>query len=61
MILLNEFFILINIVIFCYGLTSTTLSTCANEKKVLKLDIRQRVSLLEQGSTIEDIDGYALC
>ena len=41
--------------------TNTTINTCANEKKVLKLDIRLRVSQLADGSTIEDIDAYALC
>ncbi|KAM3142812.1 hypothetical protein pb186bvf_005196 [Paramecium bursaria] len=45
----------------CYGQTSTTINTCSNEKKVLKLDVRQRVRLLAQGSTIEDLDAFAIC
>ena len=61
MILLQKLFFLSSILMICKAQTSTTLNTCANEKKVFKLDIRQRVSLLEEGSTIEDIDGYALC
>ncbi|KAM3142775.1 hypothetical protein pb186bvf_005159 [Paramecium bursaria] len=42
----------------CFAQTQTSLNSCANEKKVFKLDIRQ---LVAQGSTIEDIDAYALC
>ena len=44
-----------------YAQISTSFNTCANEKKVFKLDIRARVEQLPLGSTIEDIDAYAMC
>ncbi|KAM3142756.1 hypothetical protein pb186bvf_005140 [Paramecium bursaria] len=49
---------LIFILSVCYAQTQTSLNSCANEKKVFKLDIRQRVP---SGGTIEQINALALC
>ncbi|KAM3142725.1 hypothetical protein pb186bvf_005109 [Paramecium bursaria] len=42
------------------ALIYTTVNSCTNEKNILKLDIRQKVSQLING-TIEDLDSYAIC
>ncbi|KAM3142762.1 hypothetical protein pb186bvf_005146 [Paramecium bursaria] len=46
------------LITLCYAQTQTSLNSCANEKKVFKLDVRQRVP---SGGTIENINAYALC
>ncbi|KAM3142728.1 hypothetical protein pb186bvf_005112 [Paramecium bursaria] len=62
MILFSVYIAIIrNIAQMCYAQTMTSLNTCYNEKNVLKLDVRQRIQLLPQGSTIENIDANQLC
>ncbi|KAM3142723.1 hypothetical protein pb186bvf_005107 [Paramecium bursaria] len=56
-------FTIITVIMLPFGesLIMTSLNSCTNEKAILKLDIRQRVTELPEGSILEDLDGYTIC
>ena len=43
------------------GKAQTTTTTCLNDPRIYKLDIRDYLSQLEIGSTVADIDPLILC